>query len=276
MWLRRSVEGRRDRRTATSERGGIEQTVIAALTIKSTVMNKFYGPVVALLAILLSSGVARAETPGTTENVSVSMFAFNCANFDGRVSYFFFGEPVGTKHPLTLSKDHGGAYTFSLVKPPGHYQLWLESSRPTRPNSIPCETQEWFTVLPGHARHLAMILGSEFYAHSECSVAGTLPAEGFGVSLVLLKGHRIADTVTGGWLGPTQEDINRVAVVDGSAYYIEHVAQGNYVLRFGGVQIPLNVTNSVAPDSPYCQGEFIHNITKEELERAFPPSMMTE
>ena len=55
--------------------------------------------------------------------------------------------------------------------------------------------------------------------------------------------------------------------MDGSAFYVEHVAQGNYVLQFGSAEIPISVSNSGAPNSPYCQGEFIHNITKQELEK---------
>ncbi len=219
--------------------------------------------------------VSSAKTIGS-QNISVAVFGFNCSNFDGRVSYFFFGEPAGSAHHLTLQKGFNGAYHLALAKPPGHYQLWIESIRSAPADSIPCQTQEWFTVIPGHPRHLVMILGVGFTPHSNCSVAGALPADGFGISLILPKGHLVANTVAGGWLGPAQEDIDQGAVMDGSAFYVEHVAQGNYVLQFGSAEIPITVTNSGAPNSPYCQGEFIHNITKQELERAFPASMVTE
>ena len=221
-----------------------------------------------------------ASEPSSPVQIGISVLSFHCPKFTGHLTYTLRSDSTTVDHHATASKIATDDYLLTFSAQPGHYQLLLDSEIPDKDNpsfhSALCETQQWFTVLPDHARHLALVLGNVMTPHSDCSIAGSLPAAGLGIDLVLPKGHILAGTVVGGQLGPAAEEVDYGAEIDGSAYYIEHVPVEDFVLRFGGIEIPMDLTKLTNVSNPYCQGEFVHNISRDELQRAFPAEFATE
>jgi hypothetical protein len=243
-----------------------------------------------LVCVALVVGVSSPATAATSSDQSeshvkirIAVLSFNCPAFAGHLRYDLRSDgPEITSH-VVATKSNNSSYSLTLSVVPGHYQLLLDAEIPGKDDptshSYLCETQQWFTAIPDHDRHLALILGSTFTPHSECSIAGSLPVEGLSIDLVLPKGHLITGTTVGGQLGSAANDIYYSPTIDGSAYYFEHVAVEAYVLRFGGfggIDIPMDLTKLRDINMPYCTGEFVHNITQDELRRAFPPSFGTE
>lgn len=237
---------------------------------------------IAMLQISSSGGLATVSDAEASKpvQISVAVLSFNCPDFTGHLLYKLRSGSATVDHHATALRSGAGEYLLTLSVKPGHYQLLLDSEIPDKDNpayhSALCETQQWFTVLPNHERHLALVLGNIFIPHSECSIAGTLPVAGLAIELVLPKGHISAETVVGGQLGPAPLEVDYGAEIDGSAYYIEHVPVENFVLRFGGIEIPMDLTKLTNVNNPYCQGEFVHNITRQELQRAYPAAFATE
>jgi len=233
-------------------------------------------------AISRSPGVAAGSMADASSevHVSVAVLSFNCPKFSGHLLYTLRSGSTSVDYHAVALKSATDDYLLSFSVRPGHYQLLVDSELPDQDNplyhSASCETQQWFTAIPDHERHLALVLGNAMIPHSDCSIAGSLPASGLGIDLVLPKGHILAETIVGGQLGPTPEEVDYGAEIDGAAYYIEHVPAEDFVLRFGSIEIPMDLTKLTDVSSPYCQGEFIHNITTEEMHRAFVAGFETE
>ena len=143
-----------------------------------------------------------------------------------------------------------------------------------------CQAFVPIAVLAGHARHVTTALGEQVTPHSDCALAGALPSSGFQVDLILPKGHLLANSTTGGYLGPAQQDLHFGGTVDGDAYYVQHILPMNFVLRVSAnghdVDIPIDLTKQGDPTKPYCLGVFVEDIKAQELKTLFPPEFVTE
>jgi hypothetical protein len=211
--------------------------------------------------------------------VHVALLTFNCPAFSGRLTYGLRQDRATVQHSITARKDEAGRYDFDLHASPGHYQLWIDAivAQTPAPDALPvCSTQQYFTTIAGHDRHLIAVLGINDSVHFNCALVGTLPVEGLQVSLVLPKGHTMAETVVGGTMGPAQADEDYGAIVDGDAYYAEHVTGEDYELRIGQAKIPVDLTKWWDVKDPYCDGVFERDVTINDLRDAFPASFMTE
>jgi hypothetical protein len=247
---------------------------------------------IATLTWLLGASPRPEQTQNPTVaravDIDVSVLTSNCADFKGALSYSttIDGEKEGGRNvvPVRLSD---GVYRFSFMLPPGHYWLYVSTpkfSRQPWPEGdsgyLSCVTDQMFTVIPNHARHLAVSLGENQTPHPNCSLAGTLPAKGFGVALIIPRGNPVPDTVTGGSVGTLNEPLMWVADIDGDAFYIEHIQAWKYVLRIRANMsegdIPIDLSKGWNADNPYCTGVFIHNVTPLELKGLFRPNWVTE
>jgi len=221
-------------------------------------------------------------------DIDVSVLTSNCADFHGVLTYTAKTvEQMEAGKDIRPTRSADGVYHFSFMQPPGHY--WLEISTPKYARHewseddrgfLGCITSQMFTVIPKHARHLVVSLGDNQTPHPNCSLAGTLPAQGFGVALIIPKGEPVPDTTTGGTVGRLNESVIYDAVIDGDAYYIEHISAWKYVLRISagmsGGDIRIDLSKGWYANNPYCSGVFIHNVTPAELKGLFPPNWATE
>jgi hypothetical protein len=175
--------------------------------------------VLTMLALVRSPALAVGPANGTSVQINVTVLSFNCPKFTGHLLYTLRSDTSSSDRHVVISKGAAGAYLLSFSVPPGHYQLLLDSEIPDKEDpsfhSVLCETQQWFTALPDHDRHLALVLGRVMTPHSNCSIAGSLPANGLAVDLVLPKGHIMANSTTGGQMGPTGEDRSYGAEIEG-------------------------------------------------------------
>jgi hypothetical protein len=214
--------------------------------------------------------------------VTVSLFTFNCPAFKGSLLYHDW-EGDNKEHKIASSLISDSLYRFSLDLPPGHHEIWLNDAATQLSREPSCTSFVPFTVLDSRDRHLAVVLGQSFTPHSYCALAGTLPVAGMNVDLVLPKGHLLANSTTGGYLGPASQEIYFGAIVDGDAYYVESILPLDFILRISMsaptpeyVDIPLNLTKQADPTKQYCRGVFIRNITSQEMKQLFPISGGTE
>jgi hypothetical protein len=184
---------------------------------------------IAIFWIIVISKSARFAADSASEaslpvQIDVAVLSFNCPKFTGHLKYTLRSDATTTDYHVMTSKITADDYLLTFSVQPGHYELLLDSEIPDKDDPLHhsdlCETQQWFTALPVHERHLALVLGDVMTPHSVCSIAGSLPAAGLGIDLVLPKGHMIADSVVGGHLGPSSEEVNYGAEIDGSAFYI--------------------------------------------------------
>jgi hypothetical protein len=127
-----------------------------------------------------------------------------------------------------------------------------------------------------------MILGVLFTPHGACSLAGALPAVGMTAELILPKGNLSSERFPdgGGPEKPATEETTYQTEIDGAAYYVEDILPGDYVLRIqcGGLtgDIPVSLPNHGEDHDGFCRAAFTHNVTTDELKRAFPPQFLTE
>lgn len=226
-------------------------------------MKKMPTTVVLMMFVAVRSpaiAVDQASQTLSKVQINATVLSFNCPNYTGHILYTLRSDTSSTDRHAMTTRIGASTYLLTFSVPPGHYQLFLDAEIPDKDDpsfhSALCETQQWFTALSDHDRHLVLVLGRVTIPHSNCSIAGSLPVDGLAVDLVLPKGHIRADSTGGGQLGPTCEDIDYGAVIDGLAYYIEHVPVDDFVLRFGNIEIPIDVTKSADVNIPYCHGEF--------------------
>jgi hypothetical protein len=234
-----------------------------------------------VLALLFYTLVAAAE-PNSSKppNVTVSFFSSNCPSFDGRLIYKDMDD--GNKdRSISASVVQSSLYQISLYAAPGFHRLWIRAaSAGNSLNDQLCVAFVPIAVLAGHARHVTTALGEQVTPHSDCALACALPASGFQVDLILPKGHLMANSTTGGYFGPAQQDVHFGGAVDGDAYYIQHILPMDFILRVSAnghdVDVPINLTKRGDPTKPYCFGVFVQDINAQELKALFPPEFVTE
>ena len=116
----------------------------------------------------------------------------------------------------------GGVWTFETLLDPNKYFT-------TALGGLYCAYNGAFTLLPGHKRSIVIILGPRLMiGDSTDSLAGALPFDGLGVSLVSPEGAEVT------------------AVVEDRAYYFNFLKDGKYTLKVlvqnrDYVEIPVEV-----------------------------------
>ena len=132
------------------------------------------------------------------------------------------------------------AWEFSFNEAPGTYYIAATGQHY-------CTAIVPVTVLAGRARHLTLVMQPGItYSERSDSLAGTLPSDGVGVSLVSEKSHRLVE-----------------GIVDQGAYYFEGLASGRYTLRillYGRLYIDIPVDVGA--------GLTIRNLNRSDLMRS--------
>jgi hypothetical protein len=246
-------------------------------------MRRLY-PLAVMLGVLviLRAAPVRAAEPNSNKptNVTVSFFSSNCPSFDGKLIYKDMDD--GNKdRSIAASAMESSLYQISLYAAPGFHRLWIRAaSAGNSLNDQLCVAFVPIAVLAGHSRHVTTALGEQVTPHSDCALAGALPASGFQVDLILPKGHLMANSTTGGYFGPAQQDLHFGGTVDGDAYYVQHILPMDFVLRVSAngrdVDIPIDLTKQGDPTQQYCLGVFVRHIKAQELKTLFPPEFVTE
>ncbi len=177
---------------------------------------------------------------------NVSLTAFACSgelNISPKVFVMsgFYGS--GAETSAIAQEMAPGVFSLTLAMQPGHYFFEVRTTN--------CFGVAGTEILPGRIRHLAFQLADNTVhdVHSNCSLAGTLPAAGIGVELMNVR-----------------KPVSYRAVVDDGAYYAEGIGPGTYhlVLLLAGADIDLGVVNLDAINGK-CEAHIVRDVSLDEV-----------
>lgn len=192
---------------------------------------------VSFIAIALTGSV---QSPQIGAKANVYAYVINCpldeaqrpnVAIDRNASYIQLKRSAEAVSP--------GTFLVTFFAPPGHERVRVSTTH--------CRRTLPLSVLPDRQRHITVALDADIstYFHRS-SLAGQMPVPVDSIALISSFG------------------VQRILNVDDSAYYIERVAPGKYLLRLfltGGLQSDIPIDTTHAPDGSLIR----HDITMQEI-----------